>query len=91
MNCSTVSSASGAGALRRPTAPRPARILPHRLSRLFVTASGPEGTFLSSPSQNTYLEAVGSPKTSSSAHPASRAALSTKSFGWKLFGPSSQM
>mmetsp|Transcript_13135 Transcript_13135/g.39740 ORF Transcript_13135/g.39740 Transcript_13135/m.39740 type:complete len:221 (+) Transcript_13135:3908-4570(+) len=86
---STLSSCSGSGFLM-PTAPRPARILPHRDSSLKVTMSGPLGVGSSSPPHSTNRGAVGSPSTSSSSIPASTAALSMASLGWKELGPSSQ-
>mmetsp|Transcript_23311 Transcript_23311/g.69238 ORF Transcript_23311/g.69238 Transcript_23311/m.69238 type:complete len:203 (-) Transcript_23311:294-902(-) len=90
INCSTLSSYAGGGpALYSPTAPSPARILPHRDRRSNVTASKPEGVARSFFSQKTKRGALGSPNTRSLSMPASTAICSMESLGWKLLGPSS--
>ena len=73
-----------------PSAPKPARIFPHMLSRSNVTTSGPEGVLRSFLSQSTKRGAVGSPSTSFSLSPVSTVAFIIETFGWNEFGPSSQ-
>ena len=82
MNSATDSSLSGGGALKRPMAPRPARIFPGKDRRSNVTAEmGELGVARSLLFQNTNRGAVGSPRTSLSAIPASTC---NSDFAYKL-------
>jgi hypothetical protein len=73
--------APGMVPLAMPTAPRPARILPHKVMRSKVSASGPLGVGRSLFSQKTKRGAVGSPNTSWSCTPASTCLFVVLIFG----------